>query len=779
MFANNRKQKKFRFSYLTEKYKTKLKERPIPNFKDTQKAFIKFLRPFLDNKSDSEFHEELITEFVKQEGNKLQKKLIDFSKGMTSWYHNLVLEDFYLKNRKPIPFYSNFFVVYEINFTDQIDACAKLIIGCIFLKGLIKNNRIGEITVKDYSQYFYLFHSTRSPTNNAAASVVNNNSENSINEKNENKAKPNDNKNPTWVSNSDSNSNNSARKSSENIDLSSQEEEPEIKHISKPRDWLNVYDYNDNKFVIVVYKNIFWLVETSLDYDNLSDQILYITSLDISESQENFIGTLTGANRNSWGKYRHKFTSMHPKNKEFIYFIERSMFIFCLCDSIYDRIQNTKELFNILWYNDLQNRFFDKIMQIIVFKDATICLNMDKSVIDISVALEFLKFLKFLNDEDHIPKTAKKNIQNNFAKNKTNKQSIPSNAKYPNKALNLSTISTLEDFSMNSNKDNNLSFSLSLSQQNNKPSLSSVINSFNEGEVSGDYNDYFETSSYKPVKLNYILDEDIKSEIHKTLDYFNSNITDKFYADVFIFKDYGKGLFDRKGIDMNAFLQLAILSAHYRLNGKVVASRQFICGRNFKFGFVDFVRTTTRESVNFIVSLNELRVPRELKIKLGQDFFKTNRNNVTDVINGRSLDVHFTGLKWIAESKNFNNNNNKKSKKFKDSANRGKKANEADNEAETELEFLTKILNDETFKKSCDWIIETFPIVNENVKICAQGYSNELEGISITFIARKDHIQFNIVSANDLNKFVNTLEEILYEMKDLFLEKGRDYKPKF
>lgn len=756
MFEINRKKNKYKAQYMTDTYKPKLKERPIPSLKETQKSFIKFIRPFLDNKSDTEFHEVLINEFISQEGNILQKKLIDLSRLIVSWYHDLVLEDFYLKNRKPIPFYSNYFIVYDINFCDQIDAFAKIIISCIFLKRMIKDDKISELTTKDYSQYFYLFHSVRSPrsifSNKDFINTKCLNIENII----ENGLKEN------------------SQPSSFNL-----QSQQITNQIFKPRDWLNVYDYNENRFAIVIYKNIFWLVETSLDYDNLSDNILYITSLDISEKKDNFIGILTGAERGAWGECRHSFLQMHPKNKEFIYYIERSMLIFCLYDSIYDRLNDTKELFNILWSNELQNRFFDKIMQIVIFKDGKICLNMDKSVVDISVALEFLKFIKTLNENSDITKTGKKQIFNKFANNQNKKHISNNPLKNMGNELIVNGITN----------NNNHNFNLSLSQINRSPSFSHIIAGYNESENANDYNTYFENFSYKPIKLNYILDENIKSQIKKTEDQFTKTITNNYNAEVFLFKDYGKYLFEKKGVDMNSFIQLAILAAHYRVYGKIVASRQFLCGRNFKFGFVDFVRTTIKESVNFIVSLNELRIPRDLKVKLGQDFFKANKNNLRDVINGKSIDVHFTGLKWIACNKSIGSNKNTIKIKNSEKDNKAQKSqgvfsgeeitNFPDSENTIESEFLNKIINDEFYKKSCDWIIETYPILNENVQMCVQGYSNEIDGISITYIAKKDSINFNIVSANNPTKFVETLEEILYEMKDLFLEKGREHKPKF
>ena len=142
--------------------------------------------------------------------------------------------------------------------------------------------------------------------------------------------------------------------------------------------------------------------------------------------------------------------------------------------------------------------------------------------------------------------------------------------------------------------------------------------------------------------------------------------------------------------------------------------------------------------------MNEIRIPRELKIKLGIDSLKANKNITKEVISGKSIDTHLTGLYSTLK---FN-------------------------------EQIPEIFNDKVFKESSNWVLEVFPILNENINNFFFGYTHETEGLSVTYIVKKNEILFDCFSAKEIKKFIFSLNEILIEMKDLFLEKEKN-RPKF
>ena len=427
------------------------------------------------------------------------------------------------------------------------------------------------------------------------------------------------------------------------------------------KDELITYELKDNKYIIIIYNNVFWLIEADLDYEHLCEQINYIISMNLSSKTEEYIGILTSDNRNDWFRFRKIFINVSNNNKDFLYYVEKCMIIFSLEDC---KLDNIGKINNLCLSAELSNKYFDRIIQIIVFKDGYVAMNADR-IIDISILVEFGKFIRH--------------------------------------------------------------FTINTDLVSEKP----VMN-------------YFENFSNKPVKLNYDLNEEIKLKILQT---YSKKIIE-LENNYLIFSEYGKVVLQRKGLPINGFIQLAIISAYYRVSGSIVPTMQYVSGRNFLYGTSEILRTTTKESANFAIALSEMKVPRDLKIKLGYDCLKTYNSNYNDVNNGKSIDVHFKGLLSVIN----------------------------DDENKPEL-FKSKLFEDST-----KWVIETYPFNNDFIKSAGIRPSYK-DGISICFIVRKDHIQFNFFHYGN-NKTIEILNQnlidVLREMKDLFIEKEREYlRPKF
>jgi carnitine O-acetyltransferase len=527
---------------------------------------------------------------------------MDRMKILPNWLYEYTLENKSLSKRDPLPIKNNYYLLFDFFFKNQSEAVAKIILCCVLLKRITKDNtKISQITNKDFNQYYLLFHSCRSPGNE--------------------------------------------------------------------KDKLSLYDFSDNKNVIIIYKNVFWVLEATLDYDKICDQINYITSIDLVDAKDNYIGILTASDRNSWSQYKEKFIHLSDKNKMFLYYIESCEVLFSLEDQSSTDLM-LKEMNKLCWFGDGQNKYFDKLLQFIVLKDGYVAMNVQRDLIDQSICIEFAKLIKQWTSDNDVTGITKK--------------------------------------------------------------VESNVN-------------YFENFSYKPIKLNYDLDENLKKAINKA--YGNlENIKKDFKTEFMFFNEYGKELLDRRGLATESYIQLAILAAYYRTFNKVPPSRQFVCGRNFSFAVSEWIRTTTKEASNFSVAINEMKVPRDLKIKIGLDAFKQHKNNTSEVNSGKSIDTHFTGLISVMKPD----------------------------------ESLPPFFEDEMYSKSSQYIIDTYPIFHEFVKLCANPPPCQ-DGVSITYIIRKGHIQFVGCAFYDLQKYFQSLIEVMREMKDLFIEKEREFyiRPKF
>lgn len=614
--------------------KSNLKQRPIPNLKDTVKNYLKFTKPFLqENKEDVEKCEKKLQEYIKKSGAVLQKRLLDRSKELPSWLMDYLIEDKILTNREPIPIQSNYYILYDFGFKDQIDAVAKVILSSILLKKFILNGKISQITNKCPFQYYLFFHSCRDP--------------------------------------------------------------------SLDRDKLLLYDLSDNKYVILIYKNIFWMLEATLDYDKICDQISYITSLDLAVEDGSFFGFLTSGERNECARVKEKFYKISERNREFLYYLDRSMMIFSLDDKASTDL-NLEEINNLCWFGEGSNHYYNKLVEFLVLKDGYVAMSVVKGLIEPSTCHEFARMILEWTINNEITYS-----------------SMPRPSTNP--------------ILLNKNNSN-------------------VLDTLNPKL---DDKHYMENFSYKPIKLNYDLNYELKTEIHN----FRKNCIYKkslMKTDFLTFNDYGRVVFERKGLIMSSFIQLAILAAYYRTFNKIVPSRQFVCGRNYAYSIPEWIRTTTKEAANFSIAINEMKIPRDLKIKLGLDAFKQHKNNAMDIENGRSIDSHLLGLASVLEP----------------------------SEKRVNTVNMFPFIEDETInhihKITSNWVIDTYPTFHEFVKLSSHPPPCE-EGISLTYIVRKDHIQFIGSAYFDLRKYFEGLVEILREMKDLFIQKEREFAnlPKF
>jgi carnitine O-acetyltransferase len=585
--------------------KGNIKPRQYPPLKDTIKTYLKYLKA-LGSKKELDAAEKLSSDFIRKEGDELQNLLINHNKLDPAWLYNYLL-NIYLSRRDPIPFKNNYYILFDFKFKDQVEAVGKLIICSFILKKLLKDitsNNNFTQVLKQFNNK--CFYQMMTVFNSYRLPVTN---------------------------------------------------KDELKLFSMESD-----------YVVILYKNVFWLIEVTMDYDKICDAVNYIISMDLSESAENFVGILSSNSRNYWAIARDKFLSVSSLNQEFLFYLERSFLLITMNDKAStDCI--IKEINSMCWHNMGQNNFFDKLVTFHIMKDGLVSVNGQKDIINPTIIYDYAKLILLWTQKEK---------------------------QYTRKIIKMN--------------DTN----------------------------------YFENFSFKPIKLNYLVDEDIKHKIAESYTNFNTIITD-FNCDFAIFNEYGKELLDLKGLSPEAFIGLAIIAAYYQTFKKVVPCRQFICGRNFAYGLIEWIRMTTKEAANFSVIVNEMKIPRDLKIKLGLDAFKQYKSSSIEALNGKSIDTHFAGLKSVKN-------------------------------AEDHIQFF----NDEMFKKSSQFIIDIHPVSFDYVKLSSHPPYNP-EGISITYMIRKDHIQFTGTAYHDLQKYFQSLMEILREMKDLFIEKEREFynRPKF
>ena len=445
------------------------------------------------------------------------------------------------------------------------------------------------------------------------------------------------------------------------------------------KDHLLTYN-SKNDHVVVIYKNSFYKITTSLNFMYLKDQMTKIIMLEdenrINNEEisfdQNFIGVLTTNERKTWVESRDHFIILSKTNRSFLEELQSSMMILCLED-INSGDLSMKSLSELVWMSNGNNRFFDKTFQFIILKDGRVALNYNKKIINGTVANEMLRFIinvkqtyKFLDSEDYGDKYK---VLLDKLLDKMLDQKIPANR--------------LTDM---------------------------------------------------PRKLTYILDDHLKDQIiqsYKKLKNF------KIFHEYYTFNDFGKSLISQNySIVTDSFIQMAIQYAYFKAFGKYPVVLQPVQTRRFFLGKTEAVRSLTTQSINFVKSLVDTRIPYDLKHRLGYLAFKNHYRQVIEASKGQGIDRHFEGLRNVLKS-----------------------------DEELPL-FFKETLYDRSSK--CD--ISTIQFTSEYIGLCPY-FPPYYGSMSITYFIRDNSFDFSITSKEDnCNIFYDNLTDGLKLLQKIFYQ---------
>ncbi|KAL4222593.1 hypothetical protein ACF0H5_018634 [Mactra antiquata] len=115
---------------------------------------------------------------------------------------------------------------------------------------------------------------------------------------------------------------------------------------------------------------------------NLQQQFQYIVDKCDREPEGPGLGALTGDNRTSWAHVRSHLLALHPDNFKNIELIQQSMMCVIFDDA---EPKDETELYQLALAGDSTNRWFDKSLSMIYFKNGLVASNCDHSPMDAMV----------------------------------------------------------------------------------------------------------------------------------------------------------------------------------------------------------------------------------------------------------------------------------------------------------------------------------------------------------------------------------------------------------
>uniref|UniRef100_A0A8C3Q9Q2 Carnitine O-acetyltransferase n=1 Tax=Geospiza parvula TaxID=87175 RepID=A0A8C3Q9Q2_GEOPR len=150
-----------------------------------------------------------------------------------------------------------------------------------------------------------------------------------------------------------------------------------------------------------------------------------------------------------------------------------------------------------------------------------------------------------------------------------------------------------------------------------------------------------------PKKLRFNITPEIKNDIEQAKQNLNIMVED-LDIKVMVFHQFGKGFPKSEKISPDAFIQLALQLAYYRMYSRACATYESASLRMFRLGRTDTIRSTSVHSLKFVQSMDSPDKSDQEKADLLRRATQAHREYTDMAIRGNAIDRHLLGLKLQA-----------------------------------------------------------------------------------------------------------------------------------
>lgn len=245
-------------------------------------------------------------------------------------------------------------------------------------------------------------------------------------------------------------------------------------------------------------------------------------------------------------------------------------------------------------------------------------------------------------------------------------------------------------------------------------------------------------AKYSYIKMEFNLTEDLKDLIWQS----GLNL-DKLDADtdneVFIFADYGKAFVKSCNCSPDAFLQMSLQLAYFKLYGALCPTYESASTRRFHCGRVDSIRASHPEALAWAKAMLDKSKSKEDKKELFKAAIAKQTKVMKENIFGEGVDVPLLGIRMACD----------------------------------QLGLEEKLFEDPTFTNANKFKLSTSQ-VPINLKHSYMGYGAVVpDGYGVSYNLQDDHIIFAICSffsceTTNSRRFAKALVQSLMELKDLY-----------
>nr|XP_028571917.1 carnitine O-acetyltransferase isoform X2 [Podarcis muralis] len=150
-----------------------------------------------------------------------------------------------------------------------------------------------------------------------------------------------------------------------------------------------------------------------------------------------------------------------------------------------------------------------------------------------------------------------------------------------------------------------------------------------------------------PKKLRFNITPEVKNDIEKAKQNLNILVQDLDISAI-VFHQFGKNFPKSEKISPDAFIQIALQLAYYRMYGEACSTYESASLRMFRLGRTDTIRSASVDSLKFVQAMDDSGKQDLEKVELLRQATQAHRAYTDMAIRGDAIDRHLLGLKLQA-----------------------------------------------------------------------------------------------------------------------------------
>ncbi|KAH9248971.1 hypothetical protein BASA81_013371 [Batrachochytrium salamandrivorans] len=203
---------------------------------------------------------------------------------------------------------------------------------------------------------------------------------------------------------------------------------------------------------------------------------------------------------------------------------------------------------------------------------------------------------------------------------------------------------------------------------------------------------------------------------------------------VAVFEGYGKNVVKKLQVSPDAYAQMAIQLAYYKMYGVCKPTYESAQTKKYGFGRTETCRSVSVESVSWVKAMENPHIPPAVKGEMGRQAIASQSSYMAAAVDGRGVDRHLLGLRLLIKPG----------------------------------EPKPSLFTDPAYAASCHWNLSTSQVTSEYYD--GYGWGEVVsDGYGIAYQVKDDAFHFNLVSLFLKNDHLQTyLCEALHEMRTVF-----------